>query len=226
MGGQANADVDSLCCILRATRRSVARACRDARAARAEQRTWAATCKWIRKSAMERYHCVGYARGVAHGLAGAAQHEYSSLFSSACPSRGISGSSKGSSTWVFERILAELSSSRSIDTTRWRRWPFRAQGSRRAAELPPAIGSRRKPLVARTAASASSDGSGDGRPTTAHASSAHNVGSTPKAAGTEPAWDLLLPASSHTNATQFATRTCCGPLTAIALAVASPRAAR
>ena len=66
-----------------------------------EQRTLR-DVQWIRKM-MERYHCIEYARGVAHGLAGAAQHEYSSLFSGLPESRD-KRFIEGLVTWVFERI--------------------------------------------------------------------------------------------------------------------------
>ena len=42
--------------------------------------------RWIRE-AMDRYDCIEYARRVAHGLAGAAQHEFSLAFSALPDSR-------------------------------------------------------------------------------------------------------------------------------------------
>lgn len=56
---------------------------------------------WVR-DLMDRYECIEYAREVAHGLAGAALHEFSIAF------RGVPDSRdrhfvEGLATWVFER---------------------------------------------------------------------------------------------------------------------------
>lgn len=57
--------------------------------------------EWVRGS-MDRYDCIDYARGVAHGLAGAAHHEYRSLFSN-LPVSKDKEFIEGLVTWVFER---------------------------------------------------------------------------------------------------------------------------
>jgi len=65
-----------------------------------EQRTEGDVC-WLRDR-FEHYGCIDYARDIAHGLAGAAQHEADLVFGSLPPSRDkdfILGLAK----WVFER---------------------------------------------------------------------------------------------------------------------------
>jgi geranylgeranyl diphosphate synthase type II len=57
--------------------------------------------RWIRKL-MERYECVDCARSFAHGLAGAALHEYSLAFSGLPESRD-KHFIEGLATWIFER---------------------------------------------------------------------------------------------------------------------------
>jgi len=66
-----------------------------------EQRT-VADVSWIR-SLMDRYECLSYARQIAHGLAGAAKHEYSLLYTDVPDSRD-KRFIEGLVTWVFERI--------------------------------------------------------------------------------------------------------------------------
>ena len=56
---------------------------------------------WIR-SLMDRYNCLPYARQIAHGLAGAAMHEYSLLYTNVPDSRD-KRFIEGLATWVFER---------------------------------------------------------------------------------------------------------------------------
>ena len=65
-----------------------------------EQRTFG-DVDWLRKM-MDRYGCIDYASGVAHGLAGAADHEYRALFS-ALPASKDKEFIEGLVTWVFER---------------------------------------------------------------------------------------------------------------------------
>ena len=57
--------------------------------------------RWIR-SLMDRYGCIDYARAIAHGMAGAALHEYAQLFSTLPESRDKQFI-EGLVTWVFER---------------------------------------------------------------------------------------------------------------------------
>jgi geranylgeranyl diphosphate synthase type II len=57
--------------------------------------------RWIR-SLMETYGCIDYAQQVAHGLAGAALHEYSLIYGSLPDSRDKQFI-EGLVTWVFER---------------------------------------------------------------------------------------------------------------------------
>jgi geranylgeranyl diphosphate synthase type II len=57
--------------------------------------------RWIR-SRMDSYGCVEYARQVAWGLAGAAQHEFNKLYADVPDSRDRRFI-EGLSTWVFER---------------------------------------------------------------------------------------------------------------------------
>lgn len=66
-----------------------------------EQRT-APEVSWIRQR-MDAYDCLPYARQVAHGLAGAALHEYSLLYAPLPDSRDKQFI-QGLITWVFERI--------------------------------------------------------------------------------------------------------------------------
>lgn len=66
-----------------------------------EQRTPAAI-SWIRQR-MDAYGCLTYARHIAHGLAGAALHEYSLLYAPLPDSRDKQFI-EGLVTWVFERI--------------------------------------------------------------------------------------------------------------------------
>jgi geranylgeranyl diphosphate synthase type II len=65
-----------------------------------EQRTLTEV-SWIR-SLMDAYDCLPYARQIAHGLAGAALHEYSLLYASVPDSRD-KHFIEGLVTWVFER---------------------------------------------------------------------------------------------------------------------------
>ncbi len=58
---------------------------------------------WIR-DLLERHGCADYARGVAHGLAGAAMHEYSLLYS-VLPDSRDKQFIEGLVTWVFERSM-------------------------------------------------------------------------------------------------------------------------
>lgn len=60
-----------------------------------------AQVRWFRK-VMDSYGCLEYARQVAHGLAGAALHEYSLLYS-ALPDSRDKQFIAGLVTWVFER---------------------------------------------------------------------------------------------------------------------------
>lgn len=66
-----------------------------------EQRT-ADEVQWIRHL-MDKYGSVEYARGIAHGLAGAASHEYTAIFGDLPESRDKQFI-HGMITWVFERI--------------------------------------------------------------------------------------------------------------------------
>jgi geranylgeranyl diphosphate synthase type II len=61
----------------------------------------AAQISWIREL-MDRYGCLDYGRQIAHGLAGAALHEYSLLFAGLLDSRDKQFI-EGLVTWVFER---------------------------------------------------------------------------------------------------------------------------
>jgi geranylgeranyl diphosphate synthase type II len=61
----------------------------------------AAQVEWMREL-MRTYGSVEYARGIAHGLAGAALHEYASLFDGLTDSRD-KRFIRGLVTWVFER---------------------------------------------------------------------------------------------------------------------------
>jgi len=56
---------------------------------------------WIRQR-MDHYGSVGYARGIAHGLAGAALHEYTEIYRDLPDSRDKQFI-RGLVTWVFER---------------------------------------------------------------------------------------------------------------------------
>ena len=60
-----------------------------------------ADCVWVRER-MEAYGCLEYARGVAHGLAGAALHEYSQLYAGVPDSRDKQFI-EAVVTWVLER---------------------------------------------------------------------------------------------------------------------------
>jgi geranylgeranyl diphosphate synthase type II len=60
-----------------------------------------AQIEWIRQS-MDRYGCIDYARKFAHGLAGAAMHEFSLIFGDLPDSKDKSFI-EGLATWVFER---------------------------------------------------------------------------------------------------------------------------
>lgn len=66
-----------------------------------EQRT-AAEVSWIRQR-MDAYDCLTYAQQIAHGLAGAALHEYSLLYAP-LPNSRDKQFIEGLVTWVFERI--------------------------------------------------------------------------------------------------------------------------
>jgi geranylgeranyl diphosphate synthase type II len=66
-----------------------------------EQRT-NAEVNWIR-SLMDTHECLAYAHQIAHGLAGAALHEYSLLYNN-IPNSRDKDFIKGLVTWVFERI--------------------------------------------------------------------------------------------------------------------------
>lgn len=57
---------------------------------------------WMRQL-MDRYGSIDYARGIAHGLAGAALHEYSAIFGDLPDSRD-KRFVRGMVTWVFERV--------------------------------------------------------------------------------------------------------------------------
>lgn len=61
----------------------------------------ASEVRWV-QSAMRRYDCIEYARRVAHGLAGAAAHEYEMLFSEVPESRD-SQFIRALTTWVIDR---------------------------------------------------------------------------------------------------------------------------
>jgi geranylgeranyl diphosphate synthase type II len=65
-----------------------------------EQRTATDVC-WIREL-MDVYGCIDYARQIAHGLAGAALHEYSLLYAG-LPNSRDKRFIEGLVTWVFER---------------------------------------------------------------------------------------------------------------------------
>ena len=57
---------------------------------------------WIR-GLMDEYGSIDYARGIAHGLAGAALHEYASIYK-ALPETRDTQFIKGLATWIFHRI--------------------------------------------------------------------------------------------------------------------------
>ena len=57
--------------------------------------------RWVREL-METYDCIEYARHIAHGLAGAALHEYSLLYAG-LPNSRDKRFIEGLATWVFER---------------------------------------------------------------------------------------------------------------------------
>ncbi len=57
--------------------------------------------RWVREL-MDTYECIDYARSIAHGLAGAALHEYSLLYEGLPDSRD-KRFIEGLATWVFER---------------------------------------------------------------------------------------------------------------------------
>ena len=57
--------------------------------------------RWLR-GLMDRYDCIEYARHVAHGLAGAAAHEFSLVYADLPASRDRDFI-EGLTTWVFER---------------------------------------------------------------------------------------------------------------------------
>lgn len=61
----------------------------------------AAQVHWVRQL-MDEYCCIEYARSIAHGLAGAALHEYTLLYASLPDSRDKQFI-EGLVTWVFER---------------------------------------------------------------------------------------------------------------------------
>ena len=65
------------------------------------ERRKGADVAWLWQT-MQRYDCLEYARGIAHGLAGAAQYEYSALFGPLPDSRD-KRFVEGLVTWVFER---------------------------------------------------------------------------------------------------------------------------
>jgi geranylgeranyl diphosphate synthase type II len=66
-----------------------------------EQHTAAEVC-WIR-TRMDAYGCLEHARQIAHGLAGAARHEYSLLYAP-LPNSRDKQFIEGLVTWVFERL--------------------------------------------------------------------------------------------------------------------------
>jgi len=59
---------------------------------------------WVR-ALMDQYECIDYARRFAHGLAGAAQHEFDGIFANVPDSRDRQFI-EGLVTWVFERTQA------------------------------------------------------------------------------------------------------------------------
>ncbi len=61
----------------------------------------ASDVRWVR-SRMDAYGCLDYAAGVAHGLAGAALHEYAAVYRSLPPSRDKQFI-EGLITWVLDR---------------------------------------------------------------------------------------------------------------------------
>lgn len=61
----------------------------------------AAHIRWVR-DLMDGYGCIDYARQIAHGLAGAALHEYSLVYG-ALPDSRDKRFLEGLATWVFER---------------------------------------------------------------------------------------------------------------------------
>lgn len=65
-----------------------------------EQRS-VAQIQWVRRL-MDEYGSIDYAREIAHGMAGAAMHEYKMIFSNLPPSRD-KDFIEGLVTWVFER---------------------------------------------------------------------------------------------------------------------------
>ena len=66
-----------------------------------EERTVEHIC-WVRRL-MDSYGCLDYARQIAHGLAGAALHEFSLIYAGIPDSRDKQFI-EGLATWVFERI--------------------------------------------------------------------------------------------------------------------------
>jgi geranylgeranyl diphosphate synthase type II len=65
-----------------------------------EERTADRVC-WVREL-MDKYDCLTYAQQIAHGLAGAALHEYSLLYAHLSDSRD-KRFVEGLVTWAFER---------------------------------------------------------------------------------------------------------------------------
>ena len=69
------------------------------------RRTYKELADWtnrIARALMEDYGSVAYARGIAHGLAGAALHEYACIYDDLPDSRDKQFI-RGLVTWVFER---------------------------------------------------------------------------------------------------------------------------
>jgi geranylgeranyl diphosphate synthase type II len=60
---------------------------------------------------MDVYGCLDYARQIAHGLAGAALHEYSLLYTSLPDSRD-KRFIEGLVTWIFERTERRITDCR------------------------------------------------------------------------------------------------------------------
>lgn len=61
---------------------------------------------WVR-DLMDSYGCIDYARQIAHGLAGAALHEFSQVYG-ALPDSRDRRFLEGLATWVFERNVVEV----------------------------------------------------------------------------------------------------------------------
>ena len=57
--------------------------------------------RWIRQR-MDEYDCLDYARGIAHGMAGAAQHEFDRMFGNLPDSRDLRFINE-LTTWMLER---------------------------------------------------------------------------------------------------------------------------